>query len=128
MVATITKTLILMCFSATASAENLSGQWLWDENNDSQHFSIAISISDNAYVATYCAIGVSVTKIDCGKENAFTFELNKSFNFTTHFERTEGRARLTLADNKLIWSIMTKPNGEYYAPLTASLIKQNTDY
>ncbi len=83
----------------------------------------------NTYSATYCAVAMSGSRIDCSpnQENVFKFVLNEPFTFKTHYSGNLGTAKISLSNGKLIWEIIKKPNGEHYAPANAMLSKQQKD-
>lgn len=119
---------IIFILSCTFSfAEDLSGLWLWEENSNNQTFSIKLTKNKQGYSGTYCAIGMSGSKIDCSPKNEISFKvekLNKPFKYKANYSDTGGVAKLIAMNNGIVWEMIEEPKGEHYAPKTAKLIKQ----
>lgn len=107
------------------------GHYEWEENSEIETFSVDIILNDNIYEGSYCAVAESGNKIDCGIEEdnpSFIFlESNENqftVNFTTNYDLSNGKVTLELRGGKLYWKIVEQPEGLYFCPEEAILIKR----
>lgn len=110
-------------------AESLEGLWLWENNSNKHTFSVNITKSDNTYMGTYCAVGMSGNRTDCSPKHAKSFPVvadGSVFTFTTNYSKTVGKAKIQLLGKSLFWEIVSQPSGEHYAPISAELNKYNS--
>jgi hypothetical protein len=119
--------LIILAISLQSYADDFSGLWVWDENNGKHTFSIRTEKEGERLVGSYCAVGMSGSRIDCSPNSSKKFPINfngSDFEFTTNYSGKVGVAKITLIKEKLHWVIVKQPNGEHYAPKKAILSKQ----
>ena len=128
--------IIIIFFSCAEknSTASFEGNWNSEKDNANQTFSVNITKSDNLYTGSYCAIAEAGNKIDCGVEGdapSFTFSNVKRnqviVDFVTYYGTEKGKVKLKFQANKLSWEIIKEPEGMYYCPKNAVLIKQLSD-
>jgi len=130
----------LLCLSYCSLGSNkvnsyqgtFSGNWKWERNSDKGEFTISFSQKGDTVIGNYCAIAQAGERIDCFDKGEYSFRFLISgsnstrieFKFKTAYSNTYGKAKITLENNKLLWEIIEKPKGEFYAPLKAVLLKE----
>ena len=68
--------------------------------------------------------------MDCTEKGQYSAIIPKTaesyliFNFKSSFSLTNGKAKISLKENKLIWEIIESPKGEFYCPTHALMMKQ----
>lgn len=130
----------LLCFSYCTLGSNkvisnqvtFIGNWKWERNSDKGEFNISFSQKGDSIIGNYCAIAQAGERIDCFDKGEYSFRFlipgsnsnQIEFKFRTAYSNTFGKAKITLGNKNLLWEILEKPKGEFYAPLKAVLIKE----
>lgn len=82
-------------------------------------------------MCTYGAVALGGNKIDASGDEPeqLSFKIKKpnSYSLVTkfydYFANAHGTVKISLISGKLIWQLITPPDGEYYVPDTAILIR-----
>ena len=128
--------MILFIYNCTDSknTNTFDGNWSWEKNSQDQTFTINIKKIDDTYYGSYCAIAQAGNRIDCGVEGddpSFRISNVKNndvvISFKSNYSLAIGKVRLKLVEDKLSWEIIEKPEGDFFCPYNAILIKQNSN-
>jgi len=119
---------IILLSSLSHAADQITGTWSWDKNNDQNSFTVNIEKMGAAYQGKYCAVASGGMKIDCGMESDLPFPLIKisessyELEFNDYFSGNEGKASISVVNGSLVWRLLSAPKGENYIPEEAKLI------
>lgn len=107
-----------------------SGDWEWEKNSETRMFFVNIEEKDGYYVGRYSAIAHDGMFIDSDyDDDDYSFVIEKLFtdeaivDFLTYYSRTKGKVKLSILDGKLYWDIIEEPDGLYFCPNNAVLIR-----
>jgi hypothetical protein len=107
---------------------SFEGNWAWDKNNNNNDFSIKIKKEGQFLMGSYCGVFQQGQRIDCNNDG-FSFKLEYPVanefvtNFKTNFSSANGKVKIKIEKDILIWEVIEKPQGEFYCPLKANLIR-----
>jgi|GEM_PF-2439882 len=120
--------------SMNVKIEDFIGVWEYidnpnDENIPNGIFTIEIQKKKDKLIGKYCAITQKGNRIDCSPEEEYNFDINFNNNqlyidFYSFFGAKNGKSILKIKEDKLFWEILKKPEGEYFSPEKAILIKK----
>ena len=114
----------------TSNECKMCGEWTWEKNDENHDFNLKIYTEGEYIIGKHCYITDNGNKMDCSTDkNDISFKIkntnlsNLKVDFTSFFRGAKGIIEIQLKDNKLIWTVVQKPNDIYYLPLEAVLIK-----
>lgn len=107
--------------------EKLLGVWCWDLNNNEQAFSITIKERSGKLYGGYDSVVDFGEKID-DNDNAFSFTQIRNnmlkMKVKSGIDGGIGLVQLNvLTNDKIKWTVIHEPKGEFYAPRRAILHK-----
>lgn len=112
-------------FTYCAYAQDISGDWKWEQNNIHQTEITFVKINSNEFRGKYCSSYYNGKKIDCYfNENEYSILISKTSSnifegtFKSNFSNKSGTLKIEYipATGKIKVCILTKPDGEYYFP------------
>ncbi len=122
------------CTSSQSSDCEMCGEWRWKKNDDQHDFSVQISMQDGFLLGKHCYILDYGNKIDCSSEREdVSFRVSYrgidsvQMNIRSYYSGTLGVAEIKLKNGKLHWKLINAPEGEYYLPREAVLIKDKAN-
>ena len=126
----ITLLLGILCVSAYAQ-EPANFRGVWDmEETGGLSFGLELSQDGNELSGHHCGITDNADRVDCSLAGEDAPSITGSIQgnvakvrFTSAYSGQIGMAKLTLSNDSLLWEITAYPNGEYYLPDQAVLIK-----
>ena len=106
------------------------GKWKLNDKNE-PHFEIELVFKNGQVKGNYCGYPKDLSRLDCpASEEAkdclihgIIRENEVVILFTSCYSNTTGKAIIEMTDNKLIWKTMINPDGWFYAPYEAELVK-----
>ncbi len=102
------------------------GTWCWDKHSNQSTFALTLYKKTNKYEGGYSSVAYGGNIID-ENENAFNFKICEKNIITTKIKTSirnkYGLIQLKIVKNKLEWTVLKNPNGEFYAPEKAILHK-----
>lgn len=125
--------LILASVASLVYAKPFTGQWDWDEAPSSRAFSLKLIQNGTILSGQYCAVAGNGNRVDCDDEEIqnITGSIDNSgksaaIDFYSFFDARGGKASLSLKNNHLVWLIIKNPQGEFYAPQKAILMRHKS--
>jgi len=133
----MTKKLLLLflisIFSNSIYAQDISGSWSWNSEEGSNMFTLdLIKTSENNFRGNHCSVYLHGDRIDCNdsKEDFSIVLIKKAENIfqgsiRSGFSYAVGNVQLQYLpeENTMLFSLKTAPEGEYYMPIEARLIR-----
>lgn len=133
----MTKKLLLLflisIFSKSIYAQDISGSWSWNSEEGSNMFTLdLIKTSENNFRGNHCSVYLHGDRIDCNdsKEDFSIVLIKKAENIfqgsiRSGFSYAVGNVQLQYLpeENTMLFSLKTAPEGEYYMPIEARLIR-----
>lgn len=123
--------MMLLFLAASKNESSFEGEWIWKKNSENMMFFLRIKKKNEIYCGYYCAVALEGKKIDCYESDetpSFKFEDKGkkaiTIKFKTHHSDSKTILKIKLKNNNLLWRIIKKPQGEYFFPLKAEMIKE----
>jgi hypothetical protein len=128
--------LIFAFFSYPVYAiDGFTGQWSGENVvNDQNSSTLTLDIIQKGDVINgqYCYVTQNGNRIDCPDDDTINLHgkvkgSSSIINFDSSFGAKNGKAKITIDDNKMKWEILIKPEGgRFYAPEKYDLTKKET--
>ena len=127
--------IIFIVITTTINAQTdtcrICGNWKWEKNDAQTFFTLKIKLKNNVLFGRHCYTLNNGSKVDCASLPAdTTFKIVKysysdsiDVDIKSSFSGNYGKAKIYLMKDKLVWELIKKPEGEYYFPEKAILIR-----
>ncbi len=120
-------------FSTSIYAQDISGSWSWNSEEGRNMFTLdLIKTSENNFKGNHCSVYLHGDRIDCNdsKEDFSIVLIKKAENvfqgsIRSGFSYAAGNVQLQYLpqENTMLFSLKTAPEGEYYMPIEARLVR-----
>jgi len=126
--------MLCICVGNNLSAESdqckICGNWSWEKNDDLHDFTLQLYLQDSLVIGKHCYVLNSGVKMDCAAEPSdVSFKLklpigdSLQVNVKSFYSGQAGMVMLKLVGNKIHWQLIKTPEGEYYLPGDAFLVR-----
>lgn len=114
-------------------SQKVSGNWEWEKDSEVSAFSVIIEQMGGHYIGRYIAVAHGGEHIDARLEDddpSFNIEKPDNGAVIVYFITSGGaigKVKLRFLNDKLYWDIVEEPDGIYYCPQSAVLLRDNQD-
>jgi hypothetical protein len=125
--------LLIILFGVTAFSQDISGSWSWNSKEGGDMFTIDLSkASENQFSGNHCSVFLHGDRIDCSdsKDEFSIVLIRKAENIfqgsiRSDYSKAIGNVQLQYlpVENTIIFSLKTAPQGIYYMPVEARMIR-----
>jgi hypothetical protein len=121
---------LLLLSSPSYADDGFGGKW--SSVSDTISLDLTLSQNGDSITGYHCSVTANANRIDCSTDgNVFGITLRgtikgNSINvtFMSTYSMKTGEAVITKKGKYLIWKITKAPDGEFYIPMEATLIKK----
>lgn len=125
--------LLITLFSFPTFAQDISGSWSWNSKEDGNLFTLdLIKATENDFRGNHCSVFLHGDRIDCSdtKDDFSIVLIRKAENIfqgsiRSGYSSAIGNVQLQYLpeENTMLFTLKTAPEGIYYMPVEARLIR-----
>lgn len=125
--------LLVILFGVTAFSQDISGSWSWNSKEGGDMFTIdLLKASENQFSGNHCSVFLHGDRIDCSdsKDEFSIVLIRKAENIfqgsiRSDYSKAIGNVQLQYLpeENTILFSLKTAPDGIYYMPVEARMIR-----